>query len=161
MTNDPDYDQIRGDALDRIKAQLDLGWCDIDGPMLVGLDADGEVINEMQRITDEIRDRIGDTPSIRDVWEAVTGGFCNYSWWEEFRFEEGDWDEPGVVVVTIENPMGGESITKRLTALDIWHTYRSMPHQTHCGECNLITDPDACSFDLVLQTAMLGEITYG
>ena len=159
MTTDPD--QTRGEALDRIKAQLDLGWHDLKGPMLAGLDAEGETINEMSRITDEIRDRIGETPSIRAVWRAVMGGNTNYSWWEWFEYESGDWDEPGVVLVTIENPLGGESITKRLTGLDLWHAYRLMPHQTHCGECNLITDPDSCTFDLVLQTAMLGEIAFG
>ena len=46
-------------------------------------------------------------------------------------------------------------------ALDLLHTYLAMEQKTHCGDCDLIADPDICSSDLILQHAMFGEIVYG
>ena len=94
------------------------------------------------------------------VWEAANGSEFEDSWWEKARYIEGDDETPGIIEVTIENPMSGKSITKRLTAAHLLKAYREIETTTHCGDCHLILDPDACTTDLIFQQAMLGEIVY-
>lgn len=94
------------------------------------------------------------------VWEAANGAGFEYSWWERVEYIEGDWDKPGIIEVTIENPDGGKSISKRLTPADLMKEYREIETETHCGGCHLVLDPDACTTDLIFQQAMLGEILY-
>jgi len=99
----------------------------------------------------------------RMVWEAANGSEFEGagSWWEKARYIEGDAETPGIIEVTIDNPAWyGESITKRLTAAHLLKAYREIEDQTHCGDCHLILDPDACTTDLIYQQAMLGEIVY-
>ena len=60
-----------------------------------------------------------------------------------------------------ENPNGGDNITKTLTAADMLAAADAMPNKTHCNGCDILTDPDDCSSDLILQWAMYGEIVYG
>lgn len=160
-------EQTRSLALERVTALFENGWADFDGPLLKGLYGDAyndnvDVIDEMVRITDGLKVESASNPTPTMVWEVVGGGLPNYPWWEWFEYSEGaDWETPGTLTVTAENPQVGDSITKSLTALDMLHAYLTMPNRTHCGGCDLIGDPDACSSDLILQQAMYGEIVYG
>ena len=165
-------EEIRSLALERVMAGLGAAWGALDGPMLAGLDINTPegtaVMDEMSRITNTLRDESASLPTPSMVWEIVVGDLPNYSWWESMEFIEGDIDTPGLVEIVGENPGSymqnapeGASITKRLTALDLLHAYQAMPQKTHCGGCDIISDPDACSADLILQWAMYGEIVYG
>jgi hypothetical protein len=157
-------EQTRSLALERMAALLDQAWLDRDGPMLKGIwgrDDSQDVIDELVRMTNGIQAESAANPTATMVWEVVCGGLPNYEWWERFQFSDGsDWNIPGTLSVTVENPQGGESITKELTALDMLHTYLKMPNRTHCGGCDLIGDPDACSSDLILQWTFFGEEVY-
>lgn len=160
-------EEIRSLALERVVAVLDAAWLHpIESPLVAGLDSDkpeyAAIIDEMARITSSIKAESASSPTQTMVWEAVCGGLATYSWWEGFEFSEGsDWDKPGVLTVTVEDPMRGPPITKQLTALDMFHAWQGLAVKTHCGTCDLIGDPDMCSSDLILQQAMLGEIVYG
>jgi len=158
-------EQTKSLALERIAETLKQAWLDRDGPMLKGIwgtDDSEDVIDELVRMTNGIQAESAANPTATMVWEVVGGGLPNFEWWERFEYSEGaDWDIPGTFTVTAENPKGGESITKALTALDMLHAYLEMPNRTHCGGCDLIGNPDECSSDLILQWAMYGEIVYG
>ena len=103
------------------------------------------------------------TPRQHEAWEAVTGSDFIYSWWRGVRYSEGaDWNTPGTLTVTVDDPDNPEEgeLTRSFTAGDLLDAYDAMPHKTHCGTCDLITDPDACS-EAILQWAFFGEVVYG
>jgi hypothetical protein len=52
-------------------------------------------------------------------------------------------------------------IWKNLNKLQLVEVYLNMPDRTHRGGADIITDPDACSTDRLLQQAMFGEQIYG
>jgi hypothetical protein len=98
------------------------------------------------------------------AWQAVTGGLPSWEWWRSFRYvEDGTtWEVPGTLEVIAENPSDDRKwVTKNLTAQDMLMAYDAMPDKTHCGGCDLLSDPDECSSDLILQWAMYGEIVFG
>jgi len=156
--------EIRSLALERVVKALEAACFDVDGPLFGGL-KDDEIYtigDEISRIINGIKAESATNPTPTMVWEVVCGALPNYSWWEWFRFSEGaDWETPGTLTVTSENPNGGRSITKHFEALDLLHTYLAMEQKTHCGGCDMIADPDICSSDLILQHAMFGEVVYG
>ena len=156
--------EIRSLALERVVKALKAACFDVDGPLFGGL-KDDEIYtigDEISRIINGIEAESAANPTPAMVWKVVGGSLPNYSWWEWFQYSEGaDWETPGTLTVTGENPNGGRSIIKRLSALDLLHCYLAMEQKTHCGDCDLIADPDICSSDLILQHAMFGEIVYG
>lgn len=159
-------EQTRSLALERMAALLDQAWLDRDSPLWKGLysqddDRDQDITDELLRITKGIEAESAANPTPKMVWDVVCGGLPNYEWWEYFEISDGSgWNIPGTLTVTVENPKGGKSITKELTALDMLHCYLEMPNRTHCGGCDLIGDPDICTSDLILQWAFFGEEVY-
>ena len=96
------------------------------------------------------------------AWRAVCGSLPTWEWWRQFSYQGlADWDTPGELIVVGENPNGGDNIAKTLTAADMLAAADAMPNKTHCNGCDILTDPDDCSSDLILQWAMYGEIVYG
>jgi hypothetical protein len=104
---------------------------------------------------------------LQAAWEAVAGSLPTWTWWREFKFMAGsDWDRPGELAVTGEDPNDEtKTIGKILTARDFLAAYDKLRTTDnggkHCGTCDLIDDPDDCSSDLLLQVCMYGEIVYG
>jgi hypothetical protein len=103
---------------------------------------------------------------LQEVWEAVCGslGWSQEPWFYEISILEGEWDEQGVLRVSIDDPIDvGKHITKDLTAHDLNRAYEELirkDENLHCGDCDVVDDPDSCSTDKILQQAMLGEYTY-
>jgi hypothetical protein len=156
-------EEVRSAALARVAETLRDAWADFDSPILKGLngDTDPDILAEMERITSGMQAESDAAPTASMVWEVVVGDVPNYSWWVWAEYVKGSYEVPGIFRLTGENPMGGKDITKDLTALDLLHAYQAMLQKTHCGGCDLIGNPDACSSDLILQQAMYGEIVYG
>ena len=65
--------------------------------------------------------------------------------------------------ISIENPSCEEPryIQESFTKKQLVEVYLSMPDRTHCGACDVVLDPDACSPDLLMQHALFGEVVYG
>jgi hypothetical protein len=65
--------------------------------------------------------------------------------------------------ISIENPSSDSPryIWKNFTKKQLVEVYLSMPDRTHCGACDVVLDPDACSPDLLMQHALFGEVVYG
>lgn len=155
-------------ALERVNALIDAGFHDLsaESPLLGTLDAaaDHDILEALAEIGTEMQTRSAANPTPRMAWEAVNGGLPNWSWWHNFEYlEEGtDWETPGTLRVTGEDPNDEEkSITRSFTAADLLQAYWDMPNKTHCGGCSIIGDSDDCSSDLILQWAMYGEIVFG
>jgi len=132
-----------------------------------------EIVRELTDHDDEmlalVRRPDSVTPRQHEAWEAVTGSGFIYSWWRDVRYSEGaDWETPGTLTVTVDDPDGYDAgdhvledkLTRSFTAGDLLDAYDAMPHKTHCDGCDLITDPDACS-EAILQWAFFGEVVYG
>jgi hypothetical protein len=103
------------------------------------------------------------------VWSSVFGSaFETWSWWTAFTFIDGDWDVPGHVALGIENPDGGEDITKVLTIVEIVEAFQQALDRGYINpNCMYLStrepdiDLDAEMADVILQIAMLGEATFG
>jgi hypothetical protein len=102
-----------------------------------------------------------------DIWEAMTGSIISGEWW--IKVEAIEWD--GIIKVTVESPEGefGSYIHKEFTLKQLLDVYNSMPPDArlHCsvyGESgideDIITMPDACSFDRLMQWACFGELAF-
>lgn len=95
-----------------------------------------------------------------DIWEAMTGSIIPGDWW--IKVEAIEWD--GVIKVTVESPEGefGSYIHKEFMLKQLLDIYNSMPPDArlHCGGEDIITMPDACSFDLLMQWACFGELVF-
>jgi hypothetical protein len=102
---------------------------------------------------------------LQAVWEAVCGSSGGReSWFHEISILEGAWEDQGVLRVSIDDPIDvGKHITKDLTAHDLNRAYEELirkDENLHCGDCDVVDDPDSCSTDQILQQAVLGEYTY-
>ncbi len=94
--------------------------------------------------------------------------FETWSWWRTFSFLDGDWETPGHVALGIENPDGGEDITKVLTLAEVVQAFQQAldlgivsPNCMYLSTREPDIDLDAEMADVILQLAMLGEVTYG
>jgi len=99
-----------------------------------------------------------------DFWSNVMGSInFNFEWWLAVKYLDGaDWDKPGVVQLTIKDA-DDKPYTKKLMAHHLVDAYRYVVDKgyTHCGTDVDIENMDECSSDMVLQTAMLGDVVYG
>jgi hypothetical protein len=103
------------------------------------------------------------------VWSSVFGSaFETWSWWTAFTFIDGDWETPGHVALSIENPDGGEDITKVLTIVEIVEAFQQALDRKYISpNCMYLSirepdiDLDAEMGDVILQIAMLGDATFG
>lgn len=99
-----------------------------------------------------------------DFWSNVMGSInFNFEWWLAVKYLDGaDWDKPGVVQLTIDDGEG-KPLTKKLTVGAVLLAYQRVIDKgyTHCGMYVDIENMDECSSDMVLQTAMLGDVVYG
>ena len=95
-----------------------------------------------------------------DILEAMTGSIIVGDWWINVAAIESD----GVIYVTVENPEGefGSYIRKEFTMKELLDVYNSMPPDArlHCGGDDIISSPDACSFDRIMQWAFFGELVF-
>ena len=96
------------------------------------------------------------TSFIKAVWETATDTSYLPEWWDEAYWNE----ETQRFVARIDDGFG-TVVRKKLTKRQLAEAYLSMENKTHCGGCDIVDDPDSCSADLILQQAVLGEITYG
>lgn len=99
-----------------------------------------------------------------DFWSNIMGSLeFHFEWWRAVKYLDGaDWDKPGVVQLTIEDE-NGKPLTKKLTLGALLLAYQRVIDKgyTHCGMDVDIDNMDECSSDMVLQTAMLGDVIYG
>lgn len=105
-----------------------------------------------------------------ELWSDVfgsLGGFLDHSWLHHIKYITGNWNKHGLVELTIDNPapeFNEETVhtTKQLKVEDLADAYSKLMNNDykHCGGCEL-DDPDACTADAILQTAVYGELVYG
>lgn len=102
-----------------------------------------------------------------EFWSSVMGsGWETYTWWQSVAYiDDSDWNVPGSVAVTIDNPEGAGV---RKATIDVavlaaaWNTLVAADHRDACtGRRFDIEDVDACVGDAVMQHAVLGEVVYG
>lgn len=113
-------------------------------------------------------DTLAFSESAIEDWQSIFGSAAETNpWWRGIAHITGDWDTPGRVLLTIDNPDAGaqEYLNRLFEPVDIlralakatelypWHFVR------HGDERYL--DLDAESSDVVLQVALFGEVVYG
>lgn len=106
--------------------------------------------------------------SRKTIWEVTFGSAAEtWTWWRGMRFVEGDWDTPGIVEATIDDPEGDGGVTALITVEDVAKAIAKInvmktAHDPCTGEFDMTFENwDACVADAVLQTAVLGEVVYG
>jgi hypothetical protein len=103
-------------------------------------------------------------PTALEVWEAVNGGGVRDKQWEHIRFSDGaDWETPGILYVGVRDPDSDALIHKSFTADDLRNVYLSMPMDArkHCGRDDVVGNPDACSWEQIMQWAFFGKLVWG
>lgn len=99
-----------------------------------------------------------------DFWSNIMGSLeFQFDWWLAVKYLDGaDWDRPGCVQLTIEDE-NGKPLTKKLILENLLQAYQHVVAKgyVHCGTTVDIEDMDECASDMVLQTAMLGDVVYG
>ena len=105
----------------------------------------------------------------QELWDAVAGSGSYYQWFQVLnglRFGESPRDVK-VVAWDPQSP-GGDSATlmKIITVKDMALALERLIHKgySHCGipfGLNVISDPDSCVADLILQVAVYGDVVYG
>ena len=99
---------------------------------------------------------------INMIWETVISGPFDGPWFGEVVIVPNN-EDAEIIVVTIDDPNKPEGegvLRKAFDKTDIAKAYQSMDNKTHCGGDDLIRDPDACTFDLIVQQAFFGELVY-
>lgn len=100
-----------------------------------------------------------------DDWGNIFGASATmWSWWYEMIHLTGDWDTPGRVLLTIEDPDAeGSTITAVLDPAQVFAALGTATrlYPWHYGRRDGFLDLDASSADLVLQVALFGEAIYG
>lgn len=102
--------------------------------------------------------------SAEDLWSNVFGSAWEMNeWWSTHKFIEGDWDVPGKIQITADNPIDENPITKVLTIDDIvtGYTMAVLGKHYHCGGYVDVQDLDMCAGDIIVQCAMFGDVYYG
>jgi hypothetical protein len=89
------------------------------------------------------------------VWEIATDTNYLPDWWDTAYITPAD-----RFFVCVADGYG-KALRKILTKRQLVVAYLSLKNPTHCGGYHILFDPDACSADLILQQAVLGEIVYG
>lgn len=113
---------------------------------------------------------VGKVYQTNDLWSAVMGsGWEMWSWWKSINYLEGDWDEPGVLRVEVEDPEDEDkTISKDINAqkiIEAMSLVAGMPDR-FCDACTGRPidwddlDFDACVGDLFMQYAVFGETVY-
>jgi hypothetical protein len=100
-----------------------------------------------------------------DDWGNIFGASAGmWSWWYRIDHTTGDWDTPGYVTLSIEDPDDDRLlIHKDVTPEDIFAALDKATemYPWHFGRRDGLLDLDASSADLVLQVALFGEAVYG
>ena len=103
-------------------------------------------------------------PTALEVWEAVNGTGAYGDDWEYVRLSAGaDWETPGILYVGVRDPDSDMLIYKSFTADDLRKVYLSMPMDArkHCGRDDVVGDPDACSWEQIMQWAFFKKLVWG
>lgn len=107
-------------------------------------------------------------PTDEALWSAVFGSsFEVWDWWINIEYVEGEWDKPGHVRLTIENPdyVGTSRITANIRMDNIRKAFDELLRKgivnRDCIYAEDDVDLDAVAGDAVLQQAILGDIIYG
>ena len=97
-----------------------------------------------------------------ELWSSVFGsGFETWSWW--VSVEDGpftDWETPGTVDLTIDDPEHGEGSGKTITKTVSIDELRAAVKALELDDEEL-EDIDAEVGDAILQQAIFGEVVYG
>lgn len=100
-----------------------------------------------------------------DDWGNIFGASAGmWSWWNGISHLTGDWDTPGLVLLTVEDPDNEDRvISKSLRPEDIFAALAKATefYPWHFGRRDGLLDLDASSADLVLQVAIFGDAVYG
>ena len=109
----------------------------------------------MAKITIDIKDE--------DLWSGIFGASpFTWEWWRSVDYVDGaDWETPGVVLLGIENPDDERRTIVGKVDIDILAAAFSRAATLFPHRHFTIDDMDADLADVVLQIAILGEITYG
>lgn len=102
----------------------------------------------------------------QELWSGVLGSaYESFEWWLGEKYVgDADWETPGQVIITYEDPDTNEAKRKTLDVNDFARAYQmALKNKNyHCGSYKIdIEDPDACVGDIVMQYAIFGEIIYG
>lgn len=99
------------------------------------------------------------------IWtQVLESGWDTFEWWTAAEFLEGDWDVPGVVLVTHTPPDDPDepATTHRLDEAAINAAYVTAKLKHSGGLFHLFEDDiDAIAGDVVMQIACFGKIVYG
>lgn len=106
------------------------------------------------------------------LWSAVFGAAPEYLGWTGIKYLDGaGWCNPGRVRVTIYDPDDPADVvegTKVLAPADLWLAAEETARRGYVDTCtgrpiraDENFDFDACSADVVLQVAVLGEARFG
>lgn len=112
-----------------------------------------------------------DEESQQSLWEAVFGSSGEtWDWWHAVRLVEGDWDKIGRVYLEVTNPDDemGMPVNATIGIQDVADAYAKAVARGYRDACtgrrltlDLDAGLDACSSDVVLQIAVLGDVVYG
>jgi hypothetical protein len=102
-----------------------------------------------------------------ELWASVFGSAPDYWGWTVIEFLEGDWDTPGRAKVTIIDPDDPTYVVavRELTMDHIWEALDKAVAARYTDVCtgrpiHETCEWDACTSDVILQLAVLGEIMY-
>ena len=101
-----------------------------------------------------------------DDWGNIFGASATmWPWWRELAHVTGDWDQPGHIVLGIEDPYNEDAVIHKIVT-DPQEVFDALAKATelypwHFGRRDGFLDLDASSADLVLQVLIFGEAIYG
>lgn len=100
-----------------------------------------------------------------DDWSNIFGASAGmWSWWHIMQHMTGDWETPGRVLLSIDNPDDDGVVAQVCEPQDIFDALHKAevlyPHLYHRNQDGFL-DLDASSADVVLQVALFGEAVYG
>jgi len=108
------------------------------------------------RISDSAYEHLSST-----VWSAVIEPFSYFpSWWDTIYVTPGN----RLFVCTSQWAADEEPQYPRrriFTRRQLVETYLNITDPTHCGGYNILSNPDACAADIILQHAFFGRIIFG
>lgn len=97
-----------------------------------------------------------------ELWSRIFGAEgTSWEWWTGERYLSGDWETPGVVRLTIQDPDDEDEppVSRDIDLELLIAAVQAAP--IHVQNDVMNDNVDAGSADCILQIAVLGEIVYG
>lgn len=98
----------------------------------------------------------------KELWSRIFGAEpTSWCWWLGETYLSGDWETPGVVRLTIQDPDNEDEppLSKDIDLDSLIAAVQAAPIYVQNDVMN--DNVDAGSADCILQIAVLGEIVYG